>query len=207
LGLLRESEICVASDRSRVANISTEHLKYFKSNFDHGPNFQFPPAGRPTKAPLPVRPIFCLGQSCIRAIPSRHPTILARVLTPIGPAQCPILYCNFRVIIHQVQTMWSNAALPRNNSRRTTGSRTALNSTCPLSRPSAGVFLESVQLKIGKFMFRILNLTVLIAILYSILPQPASAVSSARECLGRLSRNGHLMNMIGRLPTKKSRLL
>ena len=42
---------------------------------------------------------------------------------------------------------------------------------------------------------------------YSTPPQPASAVSSARECLGRLSMNGHLMNTIGRLPTKKSRQL
>jgi hypothetical protein len=119
----------------------------------------------------------------------------APVMTPISPAQCPILYCNFRVIMHQVLTIWSQA-LPRKNLRRTTGSRTALISTRPLSSPSAGVFLQSVQLKIGKFMFLILILMVLIAIFYSILLQPASAVSSARECLGRLSRNGHLMDTI-----------
>jgi hypothetical protein len=127
-------------------------------------------------------------------------------MTPISPAQCPILYSNFRVIMHQVRTMWSHA-LPRNNSRRRTGSRTALISTRPLSSPSAGVFLQSVQFKRGKLMFRILILTVLIAILYSILPQPASAVSSARECLGRLSRNGPLLTTIERLSTKKSRQL
>jgi hypothetical protein len=47
LRLLRESEICVALDRSRVVNIFTEHLKHFNHNFDHGTNFQFPPAGLP----------------------------------------------------------------------------------------------------------------------------------------------------------------
>jgi hypothetical protein len=88
-----------------------------------------------------------------------------------------------------------------------TGSRTALISTRLLSSPSACVFLHSVLFKIGKLMIRILILMVLIVILYSILPQPASAVSSARECLGRLSRNGHLMISIERLPTKKSRQL
>ena len=96
---------------------------------------------------------------------------------------------------------------PEKEFEEETGSRTALISTRPLSSPSAGIFLHSVQFKIGKLMFRILILTVLIAILYSVLPQPASAVSSARECLGRLSRNGHLMNTIERLPTKKSRQL
>ena len=38
---------------------------------------------------------------------------------------------------------------------------------------------------------------VLIVILYSNPPQPASAVSSARSNLGRSSRNGHLRNTIG----------
>jgi hypothetical protein len=85
---------------------------------------------------------------------------------------------------------------PEKEFEEETGSRTALISTRPLSSPSAGVFLQSVQLKIGKFMFLILILMVLIAIFYSILLQPASAVSSARECLGRLSRNGHLMDTI-----------
>jgi hypothetical protein len=49
-------------------------------------------------------------------------------------------------------------------------------------------------------MFLVLILMVLITILYSIPPKPASTVSSACECLGRLSMNGHLMNTIGRLP-------
>jgi hypothetical protein len=47
---------------------------------------------------------------------------------------------------------------------------------------------------------------VLSAILYSIPSQPANAISSARCSLGRLSRNGHLMNTKGKSPTKKSRL-
>ncbi len=46
-------------------------------------------------------------------------------------------------------------------------------------------------------MFRFMILMAMNAILYSVLPQPASAVSSARGILGRLSRNGHLMNTLG----------
>ena len=47
---------------------------------------------------------------------------------------------------------------------------------------------------------------VLSAIIYSIPPQSASAVSSARGSLGRLSRNDPLMDTIERSHTKKSRL-
>ena len=91
--------------------------------------------------------------------------------------------------MHQVRMRWSHA-LPRNNSRMWTGSRTALNSTRPLSGPSVCVFLQAVQLKEGKFMIRFMILMAMNAILYSVLPQPASAVSSARGILGRLLRNG-----------------
>ncbi len=50
-------------------------------------------------------------------------------------------------------------------------------------------------------------LMVFFSIFYSIPPHPASAVSSDRGSLARLSRNGPLLNAIGRLHTKKSRQL
>ncbi len=46
-----------------------------------------------------------------------------------------------------------------------------------------------------------------LAIFYSIPTHPASAVSSGRGSLGRLSRNGPLLTTIGRLHMKKSRQL
>ncbi len=181
-GPMRESEICVASDRPRLANVSTEylkHVKHFISSSITGACFIYEPVLGPL---VPAK-------QCIRANLSSRPTILAPVMTRLGPAQCPILYCNFSVLMHQIRILQSQP-LPINNSMSRTGSRTALISTRPLSLPSAGAFLQSVLLKRGKLMFRMLILTGLIAILYSILPHPASAVSSARECLGRLLRNG-----------------
>jgi hypothetical protein len=50
-------------------------------------------------------------------------------------------------------------------------------------------------------------LMVFFSIFYSIPPHPASAVSSGRGSLDRLSRNGPLLNAIGRLHTKKLRQL
>ncbi len=79
-----------------------------------------------------------------------------------------------------------------------TGSRTALISTRPLSLPSASAFLQSVHTKIGKSLFLNPILMVLITILYSIPPKPASAVSSCCSSLGCLSKNGPLMNTTGR---------
>jgi hypothetical protein len=46
-GPMRESEICVASDRSRIANVSTEYLKHFNFNFDHGSRFHLRAGPRP----------------------------------------------------------------------------------------------------------------------------------------------------------------
>jgi hypothetical protein len=45
--LLLKSEICVASDHSRIANVSTEHLKHFNSNFGHGAKFHLQAGPRP----------------------------------------------------------------------------------------------------------------------------------------------------------------
>jgi hypothetical protein len=50
-------------------------------------------------------------------------------------------------------------------------------------------------------------LMVFSSIFYSISPHPASAVSSGSGSLDRLSRNGPLLNAIGRLHTKKLRQL
>ncbi len=119
--ILRESEICVASDYFRVANVSTEHLKQFKPKFGHGANFYLRAGPRPVHQPL-ICHTNC--QQCIRSDPSSHPTILAPAMTPISPAQCPILYCNFRVIMHQVRMSLSQS-LPRKHSMSKTGSRTA----------------------------------------------------------------------------------
>jgi hypothetical protein len=50
---LRESEICVASDRSRLANVSTEylkHVKHFYFKFDHGSLFHLRAGPRPVSA-------------------------------------------------------------------------------------------------------------------------------------------------------------
>ena len=143
--LLQKSEICVASDYFRVANVSTEHLKQFKPKFGHGVNFCLRAGPRPVHQPL-------ICQQCIRSDPSSHPTILAPAMTPISPAQCPILYCNFRVIMHQVRTSLSQS-LPRKHSMSRTGNRTALISTRPLRLPSACSFPQSVQLKPGKLQF------------------------------------------------------
>ena len=145
-GPMPESEICVASDRSRLANVSTEylkHVKHFNFNFDHGSLFHL------RAGPRPVHP-FSASTACIRANPSIRPTILAPVMTRIGPAQCPILYCNFSVLMHQIRIRQSQP-IPRKNSMSRTGCRTALISTRPLSSPSAGTFLQSVHTKIGKF--------------------------------------------------------
>ncbi len=78
-----------------------------------------------------------------------------------------------------------------------TGSRTALICTLLLSLPSAGSFLQSVHTKIGKLLFLNQILMVFIAIFYSIPPHPASAVSSCRCSLGRLSRNGAEIHLCG----------
>ena len=143
--LLRKAEICVASDYFRVANVSTEHLKQFKPKFGHGANFYLRAGPRPVHQPL-------ICQQCIRSDPSSHPTILTPAMTPISPAQCPILYCNFRVIMHQVRTSLSQS-LPRKHSMSRTGNRTALISTRPLRLPSACSFPQSVPLKPGKLQF------------------------------------------------------
>ena len=128
-----------------MANVSTEHLKQFKTIFDHGANFYLQAGPRPV-----LRHSNC--QQCIPAILSRLSTILAPVMTPISPAQCPILHCNFRMIMHQVRTSLSQS-LPRKHSMSRTGSRTALISTRPLRLPSACSFPQSVQLKPGKLQF------------------------------------------------------
>ena len=44
-----KSEICVASDHSRVGNVSTEHLKHFKRNSGHGINFYLRAGPRPVQ--------------------------------------------------------------------------------------------------------------------------------------------------------------
>ena len=52
-GPMRESEICVASDRSRLANVSTEylkHVKHFYFKFDHGSLFHLRAGPRPVSA-------------------------------------------------------------------------------------------------------------------------------------------------------------
>ncbi len=199
---MRVSEICVASDRSRVANISAEHLKRFKSNFHHGPNFHLRAGQRP------LRRFFCQAsrQRCIRAIPSSYPTILTQVMTPISPAQCPKrLQGDYA---GDYASGWDELvpSTPEKEFEDDDGQSDSSDFHTPArcgSSPSACVFLQSVQLKTGKLMFLILILMMLITILYFIPLQQASTVSSARRCLGRLSMNGHLMNTIGRLPTKK----
>ena len=45
--LLLKSEICVDSDHARVSYVSTEHLKHFNSNFDHGAKFHLRAGPRP----------------------------------------------------------------------------------------------------------------------------------------------------------------
>ena len=81
---------------------------------------------------------------CSQAILSLYPTILAPAMTPISPAQCPILYCCFRVNIHQVRIRLSQS-LPRNHTRSRMVSRMALNTTRLLSLSSAGVFPHVVR--------------------------------------------------------------
>ena len=203
-----KTEFCVASDRSRVANIllpsseySTEHLKHFNYNVGHGPKLHL------RTGPRPVLP-HSSCQRCTRAIPSSYPTILAPAMTPISLAQCPILYCNFRMIMHQVQTRQSQP-LPRKHTRSRKGGRTALITTRQLSLPSVDVFPHLVRQREKVFILFLLgnrNPMVLNAIHFSITPQHANAVSSASGSLDRLSRNGHSMNMRGKSPTKKSRL-
>jgi hypothetical protein len=86
-GLLREGKICVASDRSRVANIFTEHLKHFKSKFDHAPNFHL------RAGPRPLRHFFCQAsrQQCIRAIPTAEtaPDVAWNAACGIPPVRDP----------------------------------------------------------------------------------------------------------------------
>ncbi len=95
--MLWESEICVALDLSRVANVSTEHFKHFDFNIVHGANL-YPQAG--------LRPgsHHSICQRCTRAISTIHLTILAPVMTPIILAQCPALCRDFRMLVQQVQT-------------------------------------------------------------------------------------------------------
>ncbi len=49
-----KSEICVASDHSRVANVSTEHLKHCNSNFDHSTKFHLRAGPRPAHRLYPA---------------------------------------------------------------------------------------------------------------------------------------------------------
>ncbi len=76
------------------------------------------------------------------------------------------------------------------------------------AQPSKHRRLPSVSpYKNRQVLFLNRNLMVFFSIFYSIPPHPASAVSSGRGSLDRLSRNGPLLNAIGRLHTKKLRQL
>ncbi len=178
MGPLRESEICVASDRSRVAKIFTEHLKHFNSIFDHGPNFHL------LAGPRPVRPFFSF-----LARPAMHSSDSKQSSDDSGAGDDPLQSSAVPNSLLQLQGDYasgSNDVVPGTPEKefeeedgQSDGSE--FHTPAQLSKrrhfPSVSP-VENRQVDVQDF-----------------------------ECLGRLSRNGHLKITIGRFPTKKSRQL
>ena len=136
---------------------STGHLKHFNSKCSRAQSCNSSRAA--ARAPI----THC--QQCIRAIPSNRRTILVPRLTPVALAHNPNLCRNFMMIMNKVRIGQSHALL-RKNSMSRTGHRMALNSTRPLSLPSAGAFPLPVHLKLGELLITIRIPMVSIAILH-----------------------------------------
>ena len=178
-----------------MANVSTEHVKHFKSKFGHGPNCYLRAGPRPLK--LPAMQSSDSGQSSDDSGAGDDPHQFSAVpysllqlqddyasgsdeFVPVTPEKS--------VEEEDGQSDGSEFHTPAQPSKRR-----RLPSVSPVQQKqvavpdsdSAGIDRDSLFDS----------------------SQTASAVSSARGSLGRLSRNGHLMNTIGRLHTKKSRQL
>jgi hypothetical protein len=133
-------------------------------------------------------------------------SILAVVLTPLIQVQCPTPCFITRIMAYAIG-LSIVAGTPEKQFDGQNGQLDGPNFTRPLSNPSAGAFLQSVQTKGVKCLSVSWILIGFSSILCSIPLLPASADSSVRCSYGHWFRNCRSMNIEERLFTKKSRQL
>ena len=153
-GPMRESEICVASDHSRLANVSTEylkHVKHFNFNFDHGSRFHL------RAGPRPVHRFS--ASTAMHSSESEHSS------DDSGAGDDPHRSSAVPNSLLQLQCAYASDSdsavpLPRKNSRRRTGSpMTQFHTTSqPYKRrciPSVSLVIES-EVRVAKSTFHLI---------------------------------------------------